>query len=54
MVRGKGGSAGALGMGTGAAVSQQLAKWRNRAESESAWRNLATRIDRRLKNAVKY
>jgi hypothetical protein len=44
--------AAALGMGTGAAASQQLAKWRNRAQSESALRNLATRIDRRLENAV--
>jgi hypothetical protein len=45
--------AAALGMGTGAAVSQQLAKWRKRAESETAWRNLATRIDRRLDHVVK-
>jgi REP element-mobilizing transposase RayT len=46
--------AAALGMGAGAAASQQLAKWRNRAERESAWRNLSTRIDRCLENAVKY
>jgi hypothetical protein len=36
----------ALGMGTGSSVSQQLTKWRNRAKNESAWRNLAMRIDR--------
>jgi hypothetical protein len=41
-------AAAALGMGSGAAVSQQLAKWRARAARELSWRDLAAAIDCRL------
>ncbi|HOW65097.1 MAG TPA: transposase [Candidatus Paceibacterota bacterium] len=44
----------ALGLGTGAAVSQQLAKWRREVQRDSSWRNRASRIDRRLEQKANY
>jgi putative transposase len=44
----------ALGMGTGAAVSQQLSKWRTRCQSEPGWNKLAAKIDRHLEAPFKY
>jgi hypothetical protein len=46
--------AAVLGIGTGAAVSQQLAKGKARAKRESSWRDLAMAIDRRLEKPANY
>jgi REP element-mobilizing transposase RayT len=40
--------AGVLGMGSGAGVSLQLAKWRRVKAKEARWGEIATQIERRL------
>jgi hypothetical protein len=45
------GAAAVLGVGTGAAVSHQIAKWQGTLVEKESWRMIHGELDRRLRNA---
>jgi predicted transcriptional regulator len=40
-----------LGLGTGAAVSQQMRKWQRGLQCEPCWRRIASELERKLADA---